>query len=159
MNLNDDIYAELRSFDSVQYFPNNTAASFKVQFDQELRFEGQWQLALKWIKIDCSSEERHFEGKELYIYTDIIDFSFVGGSLKQLLKRVSLGPALYSNNRISYGINGAENNCCCCYYKRITIPNCLSIEIRVEDDKGNLIDLSAGCTVILSMHFRRTSQK
>lgn len=156
MNLNREIYAELRSFDSLLNFPNNNAASFRVQFDQEIRLEGLWELALKAITIECSTGDRHFAGNNLYIYTDIIDFSFVGGSLKQLLKRVSLGPAIHSSNRIIYNMNGNDNNCCC-YYKRITTSHCLSLEIRVEDDKGNLIDFSAGCSVSLSLHFRRTS--
>ena len=82
----------------------------------------------------------------IYTFTHIIDFSFVGGSLKQLLKRVSLGPGIHSGNRIIYTIIGNDNSCnsCCCIYKRITTAHCLSIEIRVEADKGTIIDFSGG---------------
>lgn len=157
MDPKKQIYAELRSFDSLQYFPDNRAGSFKVQFDQEIRFEGPWELALRALSIACSTRDRHFDGNDLYIYTDVIDFSFVGGSLKQLLKRVSLGPGIHSGNRIIYTMNGNDNSCCCCIYKRITTAHCLSIEIRVEDDKGNIIDFSGGCSVSVSLHFRRAS--
>lgn len=58
MNLNREIYAELRSFDSVLNFPNNNAASFRVQFDQEILLEGLWELALKAITIECSTGDR-----------------------------------------------------------------------------------------------------
>lgn len=158
MNQSCDIYAEIRNFDSVQYFPNNTAASFTVQFDREIRFEGHWELALRAIDIDCPSDGRpQCAGKNLYIYTNIIDFSFVGGSLKPLLKRVSLGRPIHSGNRIIYHVNEADVSCCCCYYKRITTPHCLCVEIRIEDDSGKLIDFSAGCKVSLSLHFRQSS--
>ena len=158
MNLDRDIYAEIRSFDSAQFFPNNKAAFFLVQFDRELRFEGQWELALRAINIDCPSEDRpRFAGQNMYIYTNIIDFSFVGGSLKQLLKRVGLGRAIHSGNRIIYQMSETDKSCCCCYYKRITTPHCLCVEIRIEDDNGKLIDFPIGCKVSLSLHFRRTS--
>lgn len=155
MNLSHEIFAEVRSFDSLRYFPNNRAACFKIQFDQEIRFEGSWELGLTGISIDCFSGDRHFDGTDLYVYIDIIDFSFVGGNMKQLLKRVSLGPAIKSGNRIIYHMNSSNNGCCCCHYKQITTPYCLSVEIRVEDAKGNITDFSDKCFTSLSLHFRR----
>ena len=86
MGLGNEMFAEIRSFDSAELFPNNRAASFLVQFDREIRFEGQWAVALRDMNLECPSEERpNMAGQNLYIYTNIINFSFVGGSLKQLL--------------------------------------------------------------------------
>ena len=111
MSLRREIYAELRSFDSLPYFPNNNAACFTVQLDREIRFEGVWEVALKRLHVHCSPKDRSFAGQNLYMYTNIIDFSFVGGSLKQLLKRVSLGPALKSHNRIIYQMTETDKDC------------------------------------------------
>ncbi|MEW8544956.1 MAG: hypothetical protein AB2693_15630 [Candidatus Thiodiazotropha sp.] len=159
MNIDREIYAELRSFDSVHYFPDNQAASFKVQFDQEIRFKGTWELALQAISIDCPSKESlNFAGQNLYIYSNIIDFSFVGGSLKPLLKRVSLGRPIRSGNRLIYQVNEADKGCCCSYYKPITTSHCLCVEVHIEDDNGKLANFSPGCEVTLSLHFRRTSE-
>lgn len=158
MNQGREVYAELRSFDSLEYFPHNNAASFRVQFDREMRFEGLWELALKAISVECNSKDRSLAGRNLYIYTDIIDFSFVGGSLKQILKRVSLRQGIKSDNRISYQTNETDKGCHCCYYKRVTIPHCLSIEIRIEDDRGNLFRFSNDCNVSMSIHFRQISK-
>lgn len=157
MGLGREIYAEVRSFDSVQYFPNNNAASFFVQFGQEIRFDGQWELALRDMNIECpSGSGPNFAGQNMYIYTNIIDFSFVGGSLKQLLKRVSLGRPIHAGNRIIYQMNEADKSCCCCYYKRITLSHCLYVKIHIEDDRGKLIEFPVGCKISLSLHFKQT---
>lgn len=155
VTVSDNIYADLRSFDSLQYFPTNNAALFRVQFDREIRFDGLWELALKSFDITCTSKDRDLSGKNLYIYTNIIDFSFVRGSLKQILKRVSLGLGIKSDNQIIYQMNENENNSDSCYYKRITTSHCLFIEIRLEDELGNIISVSDECKVSLSLHFRR----
>lgn len=155
MNLTDNIYAELRSFDSLRYFPANSAALFRVQFDREIRFDGLWEMALKSFNIACTSKDRDLSGKNLYIYTNIIDFSFVGGSLKQILKRVSLGLGIKSDNQIIYQMNENDKNCDWCYYKRITTSHCLFIEIRVEDERGHILPVSDECKVSLPLHFRR----
>ena len=159
MNLDREIYAELRSFDSFHYFPDNQAASFKVQFDQELRFKGKWELSLRALSIDCPSKDNlNLTGQNLYIYTSIIDFSFVGGSLKQLLKRVSLGRPVRSGNRIIYQVNEADKGCCYSYYKPITTSHCLCVEVHIEDDNGKLVEFSPECEVTLSLLFRRTTE-
>ena len=158
MSLSSEIYAELRNFDSLQYFPHNNAASFRVQFDREIHFEGKWELALRSVSLECPTDVRNFAGQSLYVYTDIVDFSFVGGSLKQLLRRVSLGPGIHSNNnRIIFQMNG--NGICCSqvYYKRITTSHCLSIRICIEDGYGKPFEFSDACVISLSLHFRRAS--
>ena len=156
MGLDNEIYVEVRSFDSARFFPNNNAASFTVQFGREIRFNGPWQLALRSMSVECPTEYRvNFAGKNFYIYTNIIDFSFVGGSLKQLLKRVSLGRPIHADNRIIYQMNEADKSCCCCYYKSITTPHCLQLEVHIEDDRGKLIEFTDDCVVSLSLHFKQ----
>ena len=107
------------------------------------------------ISVDCFSGDGHFDGVDLYVYIDITDFSFVGGNMKQLLKRVSLGPAIKSGNRIIYHMIGSDNGCCSSYCKRITAPYCLSVEIRIEDAKGNIINFSDKCYTSLFLQFRQ----
>ena len=158
MDVGHDIYGEIRSFDSVQIFPNNRAASFKVQFGLEIRFDGQWEVGLRGMTIECLSESRpNLAGQNLYIHTNIIDFSIVGGSLKQLLKRVSLWRPIHASNRIMYQMNDVERGCCCCYYKRNTVSHCLCLEVHIEDQYGNLIDFPDGSKISLSLHFKRIS--
>lgn len=160
MDIGRDIYAEVRSFDSDQIFPNNSPASFIVQFGREIRFVGQWGVGLRDMNVESPSESRaDLAGQNMYIHTNIIDFSIVGGSLKQLLKRVSLGRPIHARNRIMYQMNEAERSCCCCYYKRITVPHCLRLEVHIEDQNGNLIDFPDGTKISLSLHFKRTSQQ
>ena len=158
MGLGNEMFAEIRSFDSAELFPNNRAASFLVQFDREIRFEGQWAVALRDMNLECPSEERpNMAGQNLYIYTNIIDFSFVGGSLKQLLKRVSLGRPIHVGNRIIYQVSESDKGCCCSYYKRITTPYCLQLEVYIQNDNGNLVSFPVGSKVSLSLHFKQTT--
>lgn len=159
MDIGRDIYAEVRSFDSDQIFPNKNPASFVVQFGREIRFAGQWEIGLRDLNVECLSDSRpDLAGQIMYIHTNIIDFSIVGRSLKQLLKRVTLGRPIHARNRIMYQMNEAEKGCCCCYYKRITVPHCLRLEVQIEDQKGNLIDFPDGSKITLSLHFKRTRQ-
>ena len=160
MDIGRHIYAEIRSFDCVDIFPNNSPASFNVQFGLEIRFDGLWEVGLRDMSVECLSKSRsNLAGQNLYILTNIIDFSIVGGSLKQLLKRASLGRPIQASNRIMYHMNEIENGCCCCYYKRITVPHCLRLEIRIEDQYGNLIEFPVGSKISLSLHFKRTSPR
>ena len=153
-----ELYAEIRNFDSMQLFPNNNASSFTVQLGREIRFDGQWMLALRDISFEFSSEDRpNFAGQNVYIYTNIIDFSFVGANLKPLLKRVSLGRPIHAGNRITYHMNEADNACCCGHYKIITTPHCLQLNVHIEDERGYLIDFPDKCKVTLSLHFKQTS--
>ena len=153
-----DVYAEIRSFDSVQLFPDNSASSFTVQLGSEIRFDGQWALALRDIIFEFSSEHRtNFAGQNMYIYTNIIDFSIIGANLKQLLKRVSLGRPIHAGNRIIYRMNEADNTCCCGHYKIITTTHCLQLKVHIEDENGTPIDFPDKSKVTLSLHFKQTS--
>lgn len=144
-----EFYIELRSFDCLNLYPMNIASCFRVQFIRELKFNGDWQLSLRDLVINCKDTD-NIGGRDIYIYTNIIEMSFVGTNLRSVLRRVNSGQGVRNGSRLTYLCK--TEDC----YRAISVPYCMSLEIRIEDEHGHLLNLSALSTVSMTLHFRRT---
>ena len=98
---NCEFFIELRSFDSLNLYPKNIASCFRIQLIGRLKFNGDWKLSLRDLVINCKDTDTEIEGRDIYIYTNIIEQSFVGTNYKSLLRRVNSGQGIHNGSRVT----------------------------------------------------------
>ena len=143
-----DFYVELRSFDSLNVYPSNIISNFRIQLAKEMKFRGQWQVSIIDFVLNMNTYDSDMQGKDIYVFTDVIDYSLVGSNFRPILRRLNTGLAIHSDSRTTY-INQA-GGC----YKNITVRHCMSIEITLENAYGKPLNLVTGSDVSLTLHFR-----
>ena len=88
----------------------------------------------------------------LYVYTNIIDYQFVGNSFAPLLRTISVneGPEYYGKYIDSIFTNP--------HYIPVTMNSIDSIEIDIRDDTGTPIQFEAG-KVLVKLHFQSKKER
>ena len=81
-----DFYVLLSSEDSQLLYPGNRGNDFRVQLPQELNLSGYWDVAVSDIYIDQAEGQT---SQRLLVCCDIVDYTIVGDSLRQILRRIS----------------------------------------------------------------------
>ena len=81
-----DFYVLLSSKDSQLLYPENSGNNFRVQLPQELNLSGYWEVAVSDIYINQAEGQ---PSQRLLVCCDIVDYTIVGDSLRQILRRVS----------------------------------------------------------------------
>ena len=91
-------YFYLSSKDSLDVYPTNTAASFTVNLPIPLSLTGNWEIGL----IDISFNKNFtVVPKELYFCLNVVNSSYVQGTLLKTLRRISLCNST-SNEFVTY---------------------------------------------------------
>lgn len=74
----------LSSDDGKMYYPDNRPFDFRIKLNRQIQLEGYWVMAMTEI----SSVERGSQ-KELYVYSDICQDTFIGDTEQPLLRRIT----------------------------------------------------------------------
>ena len=81
----------LSSEDSLSYHPDNTPSNFIVELKESLQIIGEWEVGI--CDFFCSETI----SQKYYIFTDIVDYSYVRNSLEPILRTLMPSNASSSN--------------------------------------------------------------
>ena len=137
------VTSRLHSFD-------NKAFHFHTHLSTPLNLEGNWEVAL----IDLFYPILHkVSGIFFFVYTDIVDYSYVGSKQYNILRPIQLRN--FENNTHTVNYEAFQNP----YYLPVNKQSIESIEIIVETDEKHPEDyffINPG-DFALTLHFRRKS--
>ena len=85
----NDFYLYLNSRNSSGIRKKNSPSEFWIQFPKRYILEGKWICELIDITLDCDFKPR---SSPLYLCPDIVDESYVHGSLIKLLRNIEIRP-------------------------------------------------------------------
>jgi hypothetical protein len=84
--------------------------------------------------------------KELYLYTDIIDYQYVGSQMRKLLRVITVNKNVDTNNHMSFSD---------LHYLPVNMNRLDSIRLKLADDQGQPIRFGdERSRVIYTLHFR-----
>ena len=76
----DSIYFFLSSIDSLNFHPNNKAYNFTVEIAERTTLSGDWEVGI------CDFHASTVTNKTLYLFSDIVDYSYVRNSMEGILR-------------------------------------------------------------------------
>lgn len=152
-NMEDEFHVHICSSDSMLYFPSNKGSDFRVNLDEKILFSGQWSVALVGLTVGTKKSVQ-LDSLQLYLCSNLVDFSFVGGKKVQLLRKVCLGQGFAQREKRLYNVETVENYC---FYKSVIVQECLTIHICVLEHDMNFLSILDNCNVTVSLHFKRSS--
>lgn len=156
LTMEESKHVYISSSDSLQYFPHNTGAHFRVKLGEALKFTGSWVVSLTGINIIVKEADigNVLDAQNVHIYSNLVGLSIVGGHKRQLLRIVNLGrPIVRSNQRTVYHVDPVENSC---FYKPVIAQECSYIEVELKHDSLYILDLLNDSKVCIYLHFKRT---
>ena len=126
----------LSSEDSLSYHPDNTPYNFIVELKESLQIIGEWEVGI--CDFFCSETI----SQKCYIFSDIVDYSYVRNSLEPILR--TLMPSNASSS-IFFPI---------IFYFPIKVNSLNRIRVYIKDNQMRLLTTLSGA-VSLSLHFRK----
>ena len=131
-----DFFIFLSSEDSLSYHKDNVPSNFIVELKERHQLIGEWEVGICYFF--CSENI----SQKCYIFSDIVDYSYVRNSLEPLLR--TLIPSSPSSSYIFPKI----------FYFPIKVNSLSRIRIYIKDNQLRLLStLTAAVTVTL--HFRK----
>lgn len=140
MGYADDFYVTVRSMDSLDYFPNNTASDFNVRLPYKLMLEGNWKVGVNeiWItkhwfnltdaSIQLSVNDSEFE--EWYLLSGYYEDNLtLIHELNKLLDSVCKGCGKFSLNQLN---------------QRVSIITEIDIKLKLSENICSLIGMDYG---------------
>ena len=131
-----DFFIFLSSEDSLSYHQDNAPFNFIVELKERVQLIGEWEVGI--CDFFCSETIP----EKCYIFSDIVDYSYVRNSLEPLLR--SLMPSNASSTFIFPKI----------FYFPIKINSLSRIRIYIKDNQLKLLSTLTG-TVSVTLHFRK----
>ena len=147
------IYAD--SNDSLQYFPGNKGTFFRVKLSEPLRFTGKWEATLTSLTVISNETDVQstLAGQVVEVSSNVIGLSIVGGSKKQLLRRLNLGsPVIGTGSRTIFHVDTVQN---CCFFKSVILQECSVIEFGLAHHSLYITDLLEECRTYASVYLKR----
>ena len=131
-------YVFLKSSDSVRYFPDNKPYNFRVHLENNIDLRGYWKIGIsefftlaspKKIVMDKTTSKpiSTFQNKPIFVYSNICDFSNVGGEEQPLLRVIQADPSYGWNDKF-YPV----------YYIPLRTHNLSDIHFYLKDDRNSL---------------------
>jgi hypothetical protein len=145
-------YVIVRSFDSLEYYPENEACLYTVVLNQTLELGAYWRVGLCEFTIVRKGDRAHV-GKddplELCVCSNVCDISYVGGRKQRLLRRFNTRPSeLARFDRVLNTVN----------YVPTVLTHCHEIQIRIVDAYGVLArDQLKDTQTIVVLHLKHYS--
>ena len=151
--MQETIHMHLHSTDSKKHYPDNKGTDFRVRLDETVSLTDRWCVVLLGVYVESMLADVP-DALELYICSDIVGFSFVGGHKIQLLRKVNIGKGIDSDKRKIFSVSTYENMFFC---KPVIVREISSIHINIQSRGGKHIFLLDKCEVTVSLHFRKIS--
>lgn len=148
-----EIHVHICNSDSISLFPRNVGSDFRVNLDEKIIFSGHWYVTVVGLTVE-SRDTLRLEALQLYLCSNIVGFSFIGGRKHQLLRKIGLGKGLENRQRTVYNVETTENYC---FYKPVSVQECTTIHIRAVDHDMKSVSILDDCKVTVSLHFKRLS--
>jgi hypothetical protein len=151
----DQFHVDICSADSLDLYPSNTGCDFWVGLDEALDMRNkQWHVALVGLTVVASAGSgANLSGKEIFLYSNVADFSVLGGKKTQLLRKVCLGSGVQTaTNSTVFSVDTVENYC---FYKRVQHQEIKSIHVVALTNRGEKFEALGGCLLSVTLHFKR----
>ena len=126
----------LSSEDSLSYHPDNTPSNFIIELKESLQIIGEWEVGI--CDFFCSETI----SEKCYIFSYIVDYSYVRNSLEPILR--TLMPSNASSSNFFPII----------FYFPIKVNSLNRIRVSIKDNQMRLLSTLSGA-VSLSLHFRK----
>lgn len=153
----EQFHVDISSKDCIQLYPHNNCCDFRVVMDESLvlKNDKRWFAALVGLTVCCDNDGMQLRGRELYVCSNIVDFSVFGSKKIQLLRKICLGDGIRSaEGGRTFSIDTVENYC---FYKRVHGQEIKSIRIYGLSKAGQRAAALIGCTVGVTLHLKCTN--
>ena len=117
-------------------------SEFWIQFPKRYILEGKWMCGLINITLDCDFKPR---SSRLYLCSDIVEESYVRGSLIELLRNIEIGPRYKKTKSESYVRP---------IYVSVKVSTLDSIRIELKDENLNSVDFNSN-DLHCVLHFKK----
>ena len=131
----NNFYLFISSNDSKNFHLENKSHTFTIELPERIELEDEWEVAL----VDLCT--KNALDKNLYIYSDIADYSYVKSSLEPILRIIY--PTVNSINYFSER-----------YYIRVRQKTLGRIFLYIRDSEGQ-IPLNFDQEVTLTLHLKK----
>ena len=138
----NDFYMYRNSRDSSGIRKKNSPSEFWIQFPKSYILEGKWICGLIDITLDCNFKPR---SSRLYLCSDIVEESYVRGSLIELLRNIEIGPRYIKTKSESYVRP---------IYVSVKVSTLDSIRIEIKDENLNSVDFNSN-DLHCVLHFKK----
>lgn len=150
----EQYHVDISCGDCVQLYPLNNGCEFRVVMDESLVLKSnkRWHVALVGFTVKCDNDGMQFRGRNLYVCSNIVDFSVFGGKKVQLLRKVCLGEGVRTaDGGCMFSVDTTENYC---FYKRVYGEEIKSIHVYCLIDTGQRATSLNKCTVGVTLHLK-----
>ena len=134
------MYITLPCTASKTEFPANSRGKFTTLLAQEVYLPGSWDVGLCEIFLPVPKVESKFD--IVYVYCDLVEYSYVGDTMVPCLRTVSLP----NKNKIT--VQRYDN----VHYMPLQSNRFTTIEISIAGDLGEIIEFKEGLTIV-KLHF------
>ena len=153
--MHEGLHVYVDSFDSMQHFPDNNGTFFRVKLSEPLRFNGKWEATLTSLTVISTENDvkSSLAGQMVEISSNLVGLSIVGGSKKQLLRRINLGsPVVGTGSRTIFHVDTVQN---CCHFKSVILQDCSVLEIGLKHHSLYITDLLEGSRTYASVYLKK----
>jgi hypothetical protein len=154
----NQVHADVSNTDCLGLYPLNNGSDFHVVLDETLVLtSGHWHVALVGLTAETTEAGLELRGKELYLCSNIVDYSVVGGKKVSLLRKMCLGNGIRTaGGGCVFFVDTSDNNC---FYKRVNSKEIKHIRIYVTDRNGQKLDALNDYSVAVTLHFKLKTLK
>lgn len=149
----DQVHVDVCSSDCVEFYPLNNGSDFRVGLGETLLLKGrQWHVALVGLTVVSTHDGTELRGKELYLCSNIVDYSLVGDKKVQLLRKLCLGTGIKTPwGGCMFAVDTVDSSC---FYKRVQTQEIKYIRTFITDRRGEKLKELEKCTVGVALHFK-----
>lgn len=154
----DQVHVDVSNTDCHGLYPLNNGSDFHVLLDETLVLtSGHWHVELVGFTAKTTGGGLELCGKELYLCSNIIDYSVVGGKKVSLLRKLCLGNGIRTaGGSCVFSVDTSDNSC---FYKRVNSKGIEHIRIYVTDRSGGRLDALNDYSVAVTLHFKLKTLK
>lgn len=142
----------LKSSDSSGLFEKNTPHDFTVQFDKLIHLEGYWTVALTEITLSYTHTSKRIG--DVYVFSNICQGMFVGGTETSLLRKVHLSKDMTEQTGTKNKVKVHEQVFSTPYYMPVRVAQMNQIHIYIKDSDGRPSSF-LNEDVSVTLHFRK----
>jgi hypothetical protein len=110
--------------------------------------------ALVSLTVECGRDVgANLNGQDLYLCSNVVDFSLLWGKKCQLLRKVNLGHGLLTgmNEGAVFSVDTVKNYS---FYKGVQHREIKTVRIFVLKKSGDNFEDLSGCVLSVTLHFR-----
>lgn len=149
----EQMHVDICSTDCTDLYPFNAGCDFRVALDETLILKDRrWFVALVGITVKSSLDVTELRGQELYVCSNVADYSVMGGKKVQLLRRICLGRGIRTQDGgCMFSVDTVEN---LCFYKTAQHQEIKRIHIYILKKSGQKFESIHDCIVSVTLHFK-----